>query len=111
MYVFKQRRNFKEESREHRILKYTARIYLYEFDLHYKGPVLKSIVRAYKKLYGAFSRLLLEKFKKDHPKTFEAFYDSIGSETIVLLYPPKKCKNTPASSFRSLAGKGALNNL
>ncbi|XP_066917320.1 uncharacterized protein [Clytia hemisphaerica] len=42
----------------------------------------KRAVRAYKILYEAFSRLLLEKFKKEHPKTVKALYDSIGSKTI-----------------------------
>ena len=42
----------------------------------------KRAVRAYKILYELFSRLLLEKFKKEYPETVKDLYDSIGTENI-----------------------------
>ena len=74
----------------------------------------KRAVRAYKILYEAFSRLLLEKFKKEHPKTVKALYDSIGTETIenytdvVSSKEMQEYSNKLVSFKECLAGKGDL---
>ena len=73
----------------------------------------KRAVRVYKILYEAFSRLLLEKFKKEHPKTVNTLYDSIGAEVenymdVVSSQEMQEYSNELLSFKERLAGKGNL---
>ncbi len=74
----------------------------------------KRAVRVYKILYEAFSRLMLEKFEKEHPNTVKALYESIGPEAInnyndVITSKEMEDYSNQLVSFKeSLASKGDL---
>ena len=73
----------------------------------------KRAVRVYKILYESFSRLLLEKFTKEHPETVEALYSRIGETiddyaAVVSLKEMQEYSNKLVSFKESLTGKGNL---
>ena len=73
----------------------------------------KRAVRVYKILYESFSRLLLEKFTKEHPETVEALYSRIGETiddyaAVVSLKEMQEYSNKLVPFKESLTGKGNL---
>lgn len=74
----------------------------------------KRAVRAYKILCESLSRLLLEKFRIEHHGSVQAFYESIGTQTIdnyndvISSKEMQDYSNKLALFKESLAGKGKL---